>query len=142
MNTKVVNFPSSGLIRQPLGWYLRLGVTGHQKLATLQAAGRLPITKLVVDASCWKAQKNLAATVQGQGAELVLDTKIAELSAIAKSGGQVKSAPLSHKNVGESLKPNDFKPAGTDIYRQIAQFAVENNFDRVLSPRGRGKFLC
>jgi len=52
--SKVVVFPGNRPIRAPLAWFCRLGSTGHKQLATLRAAGGLPIGRVVVDASVWE----------------------------------------------------------------------------------------
>lgn len=63
-----------------VGYFLRLGHTGHRRLETLLAAGRVSIDRAVVDAAHLDEQGELLDALRESGAELVLDTKAAELA--------------------------------------------------------------
>jgi hypothetical protein len=58
-----------------VGWFVRLGHTGHRKLETLHAAGRLPIDRVVADAAHLDDQRDLFAVLQSSNVEVVLDTR-------------------------------------------------------------------
>lgn len=132
---KVVAFPKGRSVRQPLAWFCRLGTSGHNKLATLQAANELPLKRVVVDASMWTYQKDLVQALQRGGAEVVLDTKVAELASISRSGGYTARAPWASLNDGKPLGPDVFRTnKSTDLIGMIARFAVEIGVDTVLAP--------
>jgi hypothetical protein len=78
---------------QPVADFLRIGDTGHHLLADMLAEGRLPARRVVVDASRLRYQKQLVEAFRAEGAEIVLDTKAAELAAPAKFGGLARGAP-------------------------------------------------
>jgi hypothetical protein len=130
----VVQFPHATPPVQPVALFLRLGETGYQKLANLEATGRLPVTRVVADASRVRHQKELLGAFRAKGAEIVLDTKVAELSAVEKHTGFAHFAPWAAIGEGKPLSPERFTandPA--HIYGQIARFAVEYGVDAVLA---------
>lgn len=124
---------------QPVADFLRIGETGHRLLGDLHAEGRLPARRIVVDASRFRYQKELVDAFRADGAEIVLDTKAAELAAPAKFGGVPRDAPWSASAEGKPLGPEHFhKRAPSDVIGQIARFAVEQRVHAVLAP---GHFL-
>ncbi|MER9397054.1 hypothetical protein NKI46_02795 [Mesorhizobium sp. M0615] len=131
----VIQFPYVASPTQPVAHYIRLGESGYQKLANLHAAGRLPATRVVVDASRLKHQKELVASLKAKGAEVVLDTKVAELSGVERFEGYARHAPWAELGGGKPLTPNHFDPvAAHDIFGMIARFAGEHGVDAVLAP--------
>ena len=131
----VIQFPHQNPPVQPVAHFIRLGESGYQKLANLHAAGRLPAARVVADASRLKHQKELLAAFRAAGAEIVLDTKAAELAAREKFGGYAHSAPWASIAENTPLGPDVFKAgAAGDIYGQIARFAVEHQINVVLAP--------
>jgi hypothetical protein len=70
----VIQFPHPIAPVQPVAHFIRLGETGYHKLANLHAAGRFPATRIVVDASRLKHQKEFVSSLRAKGAEIVLDT--------------------------------------------------------------------
>lgn len=124
---------------QAVADFLRIGETGHRLLADLHAEGRLPARRVVVDASRFRYQKELVEAFRADGAEIVLDTKAAELAAPAKFGGSARGAPWSGSANGRPLGPEHFsRRASSDVIGQIARFAVEQQVHTVLAP---GHFL-
>lgn len=123
----------------PIAHYLRIGLTGHRKLETLQGEGRLLARRFVVDASRLAFQKELIGTLKTEGAEIVLDTNAAELSVLSRFDGLVRTAPWAAAGEGKPLQPEHFAPnAPSDVIGHIARYAVEHDVDAVLAP---GHFL-
>lgn len=136
----VIPFPYAVAPIQPVGHFIRLGESGYNKLANLHAAGRFPATRVVVDASRLKHQKELVSALRAKGAEVVLDTKVAELSALEKFEGYARHAPWAALGHGGPLTPAHFDPKrAEDIFGQIARFAIEYRVHAVLAP---GHFLA
>jgi hypothetical protein len=120
---------------QPVADFLRIGDTGHLLLADLHAEGRLPAQRVVVDASRLRYQRELVEAFRADGAEIVLDTKAAELSVPAKCGAHTRGAPWFTVNNGEPLGPVHFgKSAPSDVIGQMARFAREHRVHAVLAP--------
>jgi hypothetical protein len=133
--TNIINFPHPIAPVQPVGHFIRLGESGYRQLADLDAAGRFPAARVVVDASRIKHQRDLVSSLRAKGAEIVLDTKVAELSALEKFAGYARHAPWSALGEGKPLNPSHFCPkAPGDLFGQIARFAIEYRVDAVLAP--------
>jgi hypothetical protein len=131
----VIPFPHPVPPIQPIAHFIRLGESGYLKLANLHAVGRFPTSRVVVDASRLKHQKEFVASLRARGVEIVLDTKVAELSAREKFSGHAHHAPWAKLGNGEPLNPSHFNPASPqDIFGEIARFAVEYKVDAVLAP--------
>src|SRR5262249_30685411 len=91
--------------------------------------------RVVADASRVKHQKELLSAFRAKGAEIVLDTRAAELSSVEKHAGLAHFAPWAAIGGGKPLSPEQFDPKHTaDIYGQIARFAVQYGIDAVLAP--------
>jgi hypothetical protein len=80
---------------EPVAHYLRLGAF-HRQVEKLLAAGRLPVERVVVEASAFTHQKDVIGQLVDAGRELVLDTNAAEFSVVGCYGGAAKSAPWAH----------------------------------------------
>lgn len=118
---------------EPIGHFLRVGTTGHRQLENLLGSGRMMLDRVVVDASAVGRQHDLLTSLSDAGAELILDTNVAELSSIGRFSGAAKSAPWA--NPKTVLTVDDLKPvANRDIIRQIARFAVTHGFHAVQTP--------
>ena len=118
---------------EPVGHFLRVGSTGHRQLEELLASGQLMLNRVVLEAASVGRQHDLIASLTAAGAELILDTNIAELSSIGRFGGAAKSAPWA--NPKSVLTAADLKPsANRNIIQQIARFAVSNKFHAVQAP--------
>jgi len=125
--------PPSGVV-SPLAHFIRLG-EAHKKLSDLHAAGRLPASRVVIDASRFRVQKELIKSLQNEGAEIVLDTEVAELAAPLKCGGHARNTPWAIPGKSSVLGSDFFlRDSKIDVVRQIAQFAVQNGVDVVLAP--------
>lgn len=77
---------------EPIGHFLRIGSTGHHQLGTLHSSGRLPVNRVVAETPSFKAQSELLGLLRNAGAEITLDTRIAELS---EAGSYVPSGQCS-----------------------------------------------
>lgn len=134
MDEKILPFPSAALAKPRLAHFIRIG-EAHKKLADLHASGRLPAKKVVVDASRLRHQKELIAAFRDDGAEIFLDTEVAELAALGKFAGHSGKAPWASAGQGRPLGPEHFKDdAASDVVGQIARCAVESHVDTVLAP--------
>jgi hypothetical protein len=81
----------------------------------------------------------LVKALRADGAEIVLDTKAAELASAAKFRGFASGAPWSGAADNEPLGPKHFsKRSASDVIGRIARFAVEEQVHAVLAP---GHFL-
>lgn len=119
----------------PFAIFVRIGDTGHRLLADLLATGRLPAKSVVVDASRYRHQQELVEAFRAAGAEIVLDTKVAELAAPGKYEGFARGAPWSDCADDKPLGLNFFGPdAKSDVISQIARFAVAHRINAVLAP--------
>lgn len=119
----------------PIGDYLRIGLSSHRNLETLLASGRLPHRRIVVGACRLEDQKDLIQSLKKVGAQIVLDTNAAELSALSVFEGRVKDAPWANVEELRPLGPDDYRDrSNKDIIGKIARFAVQHDVDRVLAP--------
>ncbi len=134
METKIVPFPMTAAAKPRLAQFVRIG-EAHKKLADLHASGRLPADRVVVDASRLRHQRELIEALQDDGAEIVLDTEVAELAAPSKVGGHSRHAPWASAGDGGLVGPEQFEAdAASDVIGQIARFAVSSRIDTVLAP--------
>lgn len=116
----------------PIGHFLRIG-RGHRQLEELAASGKLPNDRVVFEAAAVERQHDLLESLRERGVELVLDTNVAELSAIGRYGGSVRDAPWA--NPHGVLEPKDFESGSNhDVIGKITRFAVKHGFDTVLAP--------
>jgi hypothetical protein len=118
---------------EPIGHFLRIGSTGHHQLETLHSRGRLPVNRVVAEAASLKAQSELLRSLRNGGAEITLDTRIAELS---EPGSYVPSAQwLASADKTRPMIPRDFSGDNSRrIAAQVAACAVTNGVQRVLVP--------
>ncbi|KAB0676020.1 hypothetical protein [Aureimonas leprariae] len=117
----------------PVGHFLRVGTTGHRQLETLLGAGKTMPDRVVIEASAAGRQQELIQSLREAGAELILDTNIAELSSLGRFSGAAREAPWA--NPSAVLSPDDMKAnANRDVIGQIARFAVAQGFHAVLAP--------
>lgn len=73
----------------PIGHFLRVGTTGHRQLETILGSGKATPDRVVIEAFAASRQQELLQSLREAGAELILDTSIAELS----SPGRFSGAP-------------------------------------------------
>jgi hypothetical protein len=118
---------------EPIGHFIRIGSSGHRQLETLHSSGRLPVNRVVAEAASLKAQGELLGSLRNGGAEITLDTKIAELS---EPGSYVPSAQwLASADKTRPMTPRDFSGDGSRrIAAQVATCAVANAVHSVLVP--------
>lgn len=135
MSANIISFPHPVAPIKLIAYYSLLGESGYKKLADLHVAGQLPATRVVVDASRYRHHKDLIASFKSHGAEIVLDTKAAELVAKGKFGGYAKHAPWAKRNENLLLGHEYFQAnPPRDIVSLIAQFAAEKQVDTILAP--------
>ena len=118
----------------PIAGYLRIGHTGHRKLAELHASGRLPYRRFVFDAAHLNEQRELAKTLKSSGCEIVLDPNFAEMATRGRFGSSaIQSLPWS--NLDRPWEPTDFSQRRNhDTAVSIAEFAVDARVSAVLAP--------
>jgi len=117
---------------EPIAHYLRLGAF-HRQVEKLLAAGRLPVERVVVEASAFTRQMDVVGQLVVTGRELILDTNVAELSAVGRCGGAAKLAPWAHSD-GPLLPEHFARGSNHDVIGKIARFAVEHGFHAVQAP--------
>lgn len=129
----IIEFPGQASVFQQIGHFVRLGEFSYGKNAELHSMGRLKDRRFVVDGSRIRYQRQIIRALQEAGAEVVLDTRIAELSSRKYADGYAKGAPWAS---GEGpLAPEAFKRSSRgDIYQKIAECAVDYRVDAVLAP--------
>jgi hypothetical protein len=130
MSDKVVQIRPD---RKPLGHYIRIGSTGHNLLEEGLAGNRVHIERAVFDAAVVRSQASLRDALRDAGAELILDTNVAELSSIGRYEGVARNCPWAV--AGRPLAASDFEgSSGNERLLKIAQCAVENKFRTILAP--------
>ena len=135
MADNVLPFPYGVHPTQPVAQFIRLGELQYQSLGTLLAEGKLPAKRIVVDASKIRHQRELIKAFKETGAEIVLDTKAAELASPQKCAGFAKGAPWAALNDGKPLGPEFFSAGrADDIFGQIARCAIDYQCGAVLAP--------
>jgi hypothetical protein len=114
--------------------YLRIGYTGHRKLADLHAAGRLPFRRAVFDAAHLREQIELVKLLRESGCEIVLDPNFAEMATIGRFGSSaIQKLPWA--NLDRPWQPSDFdRRRNHDAAKAIAEFAVKAGVHAVLAP--------
>ena len=117
-----------------IGGYLRIGYTGHRKLADLHAAGRLPYRRAVFDAAHFGEQLELAKTLKASGCEIVLDPNFAEMATLGRFGSStIQKLPWS--NHDRPWAPSDFgRTRNYDAAKAIAEFTVKAGVHAILAP--------
>ena len=90
----ILPFPTISSPAQPIGHFIRLGHASH-RMESLLEQGRLNASRVVVEASALKSQKDLIGELRSKGVELVLDTNVDELSELGRFAGLAKAAPWS-----------------------------------------------
>ena len=117
----------------PIAGYLRIGHTGHRKLAELNAASRLHFKRVVFDASHVGEQQDLLTTLKASGCEIVLDPNMAEMAALGRYASSVSKLPWA--NPDRPWTPEDFgRTRNLDTAKVIAAFAVAKGVHAVLAP--------
>jgi hypothetical protein len=115
----------------PIVRFLR--VTEHRRLDQLLEADKLPYERFVIEAGYFNEQRVLIDSLRQRRHQLVLDTNIAELSAVAKFTGHAKNAPWANPD-GILSEEHLKSKAGIATMQAIARFAAANGFARVLAP--------
>lgn len=116
----------------PVARFLR--VSEHRRLEHLLEAERLPYDNFVIEAGSLKEQQDLVSALRQKGHELVLDTNVAELSAIARYAGQARNAPWANPDgvLTEALSGLE-KTSSTET--RSAAFAIRQPSNQVKKDR-------
>ncbi|MCY4590751.1 MAG: hypothetical protein OXE86_09380 [Alphaproteobacteria bacterium] len=127
--------PFGPRLHTPIGHVIRTGEMSHRQYEYLHAEGRLPAKHVIVDASRARFQKEFIRALRDDGADVILDTKAAELSEVGRFRGMAKSAPWAATEEDRPLNPGDFQlSANTDLFGQMARMAVELGITAVMAP--------
>jgi len=130
----ILPFPISAVPNQPVAQFIRVG-GAHKKLADIYAAGRLLASRFVLDASTARFQADFIRELKDAGAEIVLDTEIAELSSPLKFLGHARTSPWLKSDLRRPFSPPDFTDESiARLTDKIAAFAIQHGFSAVLSP--------
>ena len=118
---------------RPIAHFVRVGHSGHRQLEALYEARRFRPSRVVIDAAHYDVQRDLIDALWQARCEIVLDSNVAELSAIGCFAGASRMLPWAHRE--RPLEPRDFKRSGKRaIVKEIAAFIAERRVDAVLAP--------
>lgn len=132
VSAKVIPWPRTP-VSSPIGHMIRIGDSAHRRLEDLHAEGRLPAKGVIVDASVALGQRTFIRSLRENGVDVILDTKVAELSAIGRFRGAARRAPWSVD--GRPLEQHDFGPGNNSpLFGEIAGTAVALGVSAVLAP--------
>ena len=121
------------LHRQPAPVARFLRVSEHRRVEHLLEADRLPYDRFVIEAGWLAEQQDLIAALRQKGHELILDTNVAELSAIAKYAGHARNAPWANPD-GILTEAHLTSGSNGRVIDGIANLAVQHRFSRVQAP--------
>lgn len=135
MSAEIIPLRHGGAVRTPIGHVVRTGETCFRQIEHLHAEGRLPARAVIVDASKARFQKEFIRALRDEGADVILDTKAAELSEIGKCTGAAKGAPWAATDKDQPLIPSDFEVrANFDLFGKISRVAMELGVTTVMAP--------
>ena len=127
--------PIGPRLHTPIGHVIRTGDLSYRQYEHLHAEGSLPAKHVIVDASKAQRQEDFIRALRAGGADVILDTKAAELSEVGRFRGTARGAPWAAAEEDRPLKPEDFQPsANTNLFGQIARMAVELDVVAVMAP--------
>jgi hypothetical protein len=119
--------------RSPIGHFIRIGITGHKQAEDMLVQGRFPVDRAVFDACAIGRQTSLVNALRRRGSELVLDTNIAELSALGKYEGAASQAPWGLSS--RPLEASDFRGDRLhELLSHISEMAVKHQVSAILAP--------
>ena len=127
-------------LHTPIGHVIRTDELSYRQYEHLHAEGSLPAKHVIVDASKARFQKEFIRALRDGGADVILDTKVAELSEVGRFQGMAKGAPWAATEQDRPLKPEDFQPddfrprANIDLFGEVARMAVELEVAAVMAP--------
>ena len=84
---------------EPIGYFLRVGNSGHRQLETLHEAGCAFPDRVVFDAAWIDVQRDLLGTLREGGSEIALDSNVAELSALGRFDSAARKAGGGYSRV-------------------------------------------
>ena len=119
----------------PIAGYLRVGHRDHKWLEDQLARGALPYRRFVFEAAHIRQQRQLVGQLRDASCEIVLDTNFAELSSIGKFQGASRQLPWARED--RPWSADDLAGNRAEyVASQIAEFAIEERVDVILSPNG------
>ena len=117
----------------PLAGFLRVGHTGQNQLAALQAAGRFPYRRVVFDAAYLSTQTELLRLLRSSGCEIVLDPNFGEMATVGRYQGSIGKLPWA--NPDRPWEVTDFGPGrNANLAKLMAEYAVAHGVNVVLAP--------
>lgn len=90
MSATIIELPHQTALRTPIGHAIRTGESSYRQLEHLYAEGRLPSATVIIDASKARHQREFIRSLRDNASDIILDTKVAELSEIGKFRGSAK----------------------------------------------------
>ncbi len=130
--SNIILLPTTKGATTPLDLFLRVGEAHYGQIASLYTEGRVPLRRMIFDASRLRYQLDFLKTIRENSVELTLDPETAELAALNRFEGRASGAPWSD---GALHLSNQFdEPSCRKLAEEIAHEAVEKQFDRVFSP--------
>lgn len=133
MASNVVQMPSMTALRTPIGHIIRTGETSYKRLENLHAEGKFPAKAVIFDASKARFQKEFIQALKADGADVILDTKVAELSEVGRYRGTAADTPWALND--RPLEADDFaRGSNFHLYGQVARSAVELGVTVVMAP--------
>lgn len=120
-------------VPDPIPWYLRVGYSDHQLVENKLSAGDARINRAVLAAACLERHASLIKALQMRAAELVLDSRSAELAMPIGRRDSLQGMPWS--NLAIESEPSKYDSQRISrIARLIADTAVSGGFSAVLAP--------
>jgi hypothetical protein len=123
----VVNLPLPQ--QDPIAQFIRVG-SDFRQMDELLAAGRFPVDRAVFRAALVPQQRDLLTALRAAGRETVLDTGVIDLVHPWRYKTSASNVPWAIE--GRPLQRSDITKE--EFTHAIADFAVANKFDAVLSP--------
>lgn len=113
--------------------FIRIGSREHRLAERLLSAGKLRAQRYVIEAGNFPRQHDLIQTLRDEHAEIILDTKAAELSVPNQISSTAKYAPWASDS--RPLEPDDFDPkSNRSVIQLMAHHAIENHVNAVMAP--------
>ena len=80
--SNIILLPTTKGATTPLDLFLRVGEAHYGQIASLYTEGRVPLRRMIFDASRLRYQLDFLKTIRENSVELTLDPETAELAAL------------------------------------------------------------